>query len=211
MLARAVAGESNCAFIEKFASSFVTVWQGSGPQNVRDLFARARRYAPSVAFIDEIDVLRQRGPDRLSPLGIPKIIANMSAGMVSIEHNLLGPVSCTVTACSASANAIGDAAEIVRRGAADVMVAGGTEFGTTPTAMAGFIAAKAMSTRNDDPEGASEVTQDSWLGIVRGIGRSRKRTVFTAAGVAMALILVLAIIFFKKDLGCKRLFLSLTT
>jgi len=57
MLARAVAGESNCAFIEKSASSFVTVWQGSGPQNVRDLFDRARRYAPAAVFIDEIDAI----------------------------------------------------------------------------------------------------------------------------------------------------------
>jgi SpoVK/Ycf46/Vps4 family AAA+-type ATPase len=57
MLARAVAGESNCAFIEKSASSFVTIWQGSGPQNVRDLFGRARRYAPSIVFIDELDAI----------------------------------------------------------------------------------------------------------------------------------------------------------
>lgn len=57
MLARALAGESNCAFVEKSATGFVTVWQGSGPQNVRDLFARARRYAPSIVFIDEIDAI----------------------------------------------------------------------------------------------------------------------------------------------------------
>jgi ATP-dependent metalloprotease FtsH len=62
MLARALAGESNCAFIEKSATSFVTVWQGSGPQNVRDLFERARRYAPAIVFIDEIDAIgRKRG------------------------------------------------------------------------------------------------------------------------------------------------------
>ncbi|MEX0946641.1 MAG: beta-ketoacyl synthase N-terminal-like domain-containing protein, partial [Acidimicrobiia bacterium] len=68
-------------------------------------------------FIDEIRVLEARGADRVSPTGIPRIIANMAAGLASIEHNLLGPVSCVVTACSASANAIGDAAEIIRRGA----------------------------------------------------------------------------------------------
>jgi cell division protease FtsH len=65
MLARAVAGESDCAFLEKTATSFVTVWQGSGPQSVRDLFARARRYAPAIIFIDEIDaigVARSGGP-----------------------------------------------------------------------------------------------------------------------------------------------------
>src|SRR5687767_13987017 len=65
------------------------------------------------SFVDEIRTLDRRGPDRVSPTGIPKIIVNISAGLVSIEHNLLGPVSCVVTACSASANAIGDAAEII--------------------------------------------------------------------------------------------------
>ena len=57
MLARAVAGETSCAFVQKSATSFVTVWQGSGPQNVRDLFDRARRYAPAIVFIDEIDAV----------------------------------------------------------------------------------------------------------------------------------------------------------
>jgi ATP-dependent Zn protease len=57
MLARAVAGESDCAFMEKSATSFVTMWQGSGPQNVRDLFSRARRYAPAIVFVDEIDAI----------------------------------------------------------------------------------------------------------------------------------------------------------
>jgi 3-oxoacyl-[acyl-carrier-protein] synthase II len=105
-------------------------------------------------FIDEIDVLRERGPDRVSPLGVPKIIANMPAGLVSMEHNLYGPVTCVVTACSASANAIGDAAEIVRRGAADVMVAGGAEAAVNEYAIAAFAQAKALSFRNDDPAAA---------------------------------------------------------
>jgi len=79
----------------------------------------------------------------------------MAAGYVSIGFNLLGPVSCTVTACAASANAIGDAAELIRRGAADVMVAGGVEAPIREYAVAGFAQARALSTRNDDPEGAS--------------------------------------------------------
>ena len=121
-------------------------------------------------FIEEIDVMRQKGPDRVSPLGIPKIIANMSAGMVSIEHNLLGPVSCTVTACSASANAIGDAAEIIRRGAADVMVAGGAEAGITEYALAAFGQSRALTTRNDDPAGASRPFDSGRDGFLIGEG-----------------------------------------
>ncbi len=89
-------------------------------------------------FVEEITTLNERGPGRVSPIGIPKIIANMASGTVSIEHNLMGPVSCTVTACSASANAIGDAAEIIRRGAADVMVAGGAEAAITDFGIASF-------------------------------------------------------------------------
>jgi 3-oxoacyl-[acyl-carrier-protein] synthase II len=122
------------------------------------------------SFIDEIDVMRSRGPDRVSPLGIPKIIANMAAGLVSIEHSLLGPVSCTVTACSASANAIGDAAEIIRRGAADVMVAGGAEAGITEYGVAAFAQSRAVSVRNDDPQAASRPFDAERDGFVIGEG-----------------------------------------
>ena len=121
-------------------------------------------------FIEEVGILHERGPGRVSPLGIPKIIANMPAGLVSIEHNLLGPVSCTVTACSASANAIGDAAEIIRRGAADVMVAGGSEAAITTYAIAAFAQSRALSTRNDDPAGASRPFDAGRDGFVMGEG-----------------------------------------
>ena len=104
---------------------------------------------------DEMDVLFHTGPHRISPFGIPKIISNMAGGVVSIDFHLYGPNSCAVTACAASANAIGDAAETIRRGAADVMVAGGTEAPLTRFAMAGFSQARAMTTRNDEPERAS--------------------------------------------------------
>lgn len=121
-------------------------------------------------FVEEVGVLNERGPGRVSPLGIPKIIANMPAGLVSIEHHLLGPVSCTVTACSASANAIGDAAEIIRRGAADVMVAGGSEAAITTYAVAAFAQARALSTRNDDPVAASRPFDAGRDGFVMGEG-----------------------------------------
>ncbi len=121
-------------------------------------------------FIDEIDVLRQRGPDRVSPFGIPKIIANMPSGLVSIDLSLLGPVSCTVTACSASANAIGDAAEMIRRGAADLMVAGGAEAAITDYGVAAFASARALSTRNDHPATASRPFDAERDGFVMGEG-----------------------------------------
>ena len=103
---------------------------------------------------EEVRVLDARGPGRVSPLAITKIISNMAGGVVSIRHHLYGPNTCTVTACAASGNAIGDATEIIRRGDADVMVAGGTEAGIVEFALAGFTSSKAVSSRNDDPEGA---------------------------------------------------------
>ncbi|HKY48617.1 MAG TPA: beta-ketoacyl-ACP synthase II [Acidimicrobiia bacterium] len=124
------------------------------------------------SFTDEIRTLDRRGPDRVSPTGIPKIIINMSAGLVSIEHNLLGPVTCVVTACSASANAIGDAAEIIRRGAADVMLAGGSEATITDYGIAGFAQARALSSRNDEPERACRPFDADRDGFVMGEGGS---------------------------------------
>ncbi len=122
------------------------------------------------AFIDEVEILLERGPDRVSPTGIPKVIANMAAGLASIEHNLMGPVSCVVTACSASANAIGDAAELIRRGAAEVMLAGGAEAAITTYGLAGFNQARALSTRNDDPTKASRPFDADRDGFVMGEG-----------------------------------------
>ena len=122
------------------------------------------------SFIDEINILSERGPGRVTPTGVPKIIPNMAAGLVSIEANLTGPVSCVVTACSASANAIGDAAEIIRRGAADVMVAGGAEAAITTFGIASFNQARALSTRNDDPQGASRPFDLDRDGFVMGEG-----------------------------------------
>ena len=90
-------------------------------------------------------ILNERGPDRVSPTGVPRIIPNMAAGLASIEHHLLGPVSCVVTACSASANAIGDGAEWIRRGIADVVVAGGAEASITTFGIATFAQARALS------------------------------------------------------------------
>lgn len=107
------------------------------------------------SFEQEIDTLFHVGPHRVSPYGIPKIIANIAGGQVSIDFNLYGPNTTAVTACAASANAIGDAGELIKRGAADVMVAGGADASITRFAMAGFAQARALSTNNEDPLGAS--------------------------------------------------------
>ncbi|MFB3099543.1 MAG: beta-ketoacyl-ACP synthase II, partial [Acidimicrobiia bacterium] len=107
------------------------------------------------SFEQEIDTLFHVGPHRVSPYGIPKIIANIAGGQVSIDFNLYGPNTTAVTACAASANAIGDAGELIKRGAADVMLAGGADASITRFAMAGFAQARALSTNNDDPLGAS--------------------------------------------------------
>ena len=108
-----------------------------------------------VSFIGQLDVLRDRGPSRVSPLTIPMIIPNEAAGLASMRFNMQGPVSCVVTACAASAHAIGDAAEIIKRGTADVMLAGGAEAANCGFSMAAFNQAKALSTRNEDPAAAS--------------------------------------------------------
>ena len=122
------------------------------------------------SFINEINTLTSRGPDRVSPLGVPMSISNMAAGLASIEHHLLGPVTCVVTACSASANAIGDGAELIRRGAADVVVAGGAEATITDFGMASFAQSRALSLNNEDPEGASRPFDLNRDGFVMGEG-----------------------------------------
>jgi len=121
-------------------------------------------------FIEEIVTLTERGPDRISPTGVPRLIPNMAAGLASIEHNLLGPVTCVVTACAASANAIGDGAELIRRGAADVVVAGGSEASITTFGIASFAQARALSARNDDPSAASRPFDAGRDGFVMGEG-----------------------------------------
>lgn len=107
-----------------------------------------------ISFQENHSTILERGPDRVSPYAITQIISNMAAGHASIAFHLFGPNIATVTACAASANAIGDAAEIIRRGDADVMVAGGAEAAVCEYAVAAFAKSKALSTRNEDPAGA---------------------------------------------------------
>jgi 3-oxoacyl-[acyl-carrier-protein] synthase II len=104
---------------------------------------------------DEHEVLLQRGPDRVSPFFIPAMMPNMGAAQVSRMLGLKGYNSTTVTACAASTQAIGEGLEVVRRGAADVMLVGGADASICPLGLAGFCAIRALSTRNDDPRHAS--------------------------------------------------------
>lgn len=97
----------------------------------------------------------EKGPSRITPHFIPKIIINEAAGQVSIETGARGPVTCVATACSTATNAIGDAFRFIQYGDADVMIAGGTESATTIMGVGGFCALKALSRRNDAPEKAS--------------------------------------------------------
>lgn len=106
------------------------------------------------------------GPRKVSPFFIPSSIINITSGYVSILQQITGPNVSIVTACATSAHCIGFAGRMIEHGDADVMLAGGSEFATTPLAMAGFCSARAMSTRNDDPKGASrpyDVDRDGFV------------------------------------------------
>src|SRR5690606_894173 len=99
--------------------------------------------------------LHARGPDRISPFTVPRLMVNAVSGNVSIRWGLKGPASSHATACASSGHAIGDAFNYIRRGWADVMISGGAEAAVTPLCMGAFMTMKALSTRNDAPERAS--------------------------------------------------------
>ncbi len=107
---------------------------------------------------------------KFSPFFIPSLIVNMASGLVSIRFNARGPNSATCTACSTSCHAIGDSFKIIQRGDADAMICGGTEAVVTPLAVGGFAAARAISTRNDEPERASRPFDAQRDGFVIGEG-----------------------------------------
>jgi 3-oxoacyl-[acyl-carrier-protein] synthase II len=118
----------------------------------------------------EHKALIQGGPRKISPFFIPAAIINLAAGQVSIRFGAKGPNSATCTACSASAHAIGDAFEIIRRDKADVMIAGGSEAAITPMGVGGFAAMRALSTRNAEPERASRPFDAERDGFIMGEG-----------------------------------------
>ena len=111
-----------------------------------------------------------RGPDRISPFLVPMGIPNVGAGQIAINFGMLGPNFATVSACATGGHAIGEASETIRRGDADVMVAGGAEAGIFEPLVGGFAAMRALSTRNDDPEAASRPFDSGRDGFVCGEG-----------------------------------------
>lgn len=116
------------------------------------------------------EIVQSAGPRRVSPFFVPGSIINMIAGNLSIRYGMQGPNLAFVTACTTGTHSIGMAARLIRYGDADVMVAGGSEMATTPTGLGGFAAARALSTRNDDPQRASRPWDQDRDGFVLGDG-----------------------------------------
>jgi len=122
------------------------------------------------SILDQAVVLRERGPRRVSPFLVPMMLPDTAPGQVAISYGLKGPNFAVISACASGANAIGEAAEVIRRGAADAMLAGGAEGAIVPLAFAGFTVMQAVSPRNDEPERASRPFDATRDGFVMGEG-----------------------------------------
>jgi len=123
-----------------------------------------------ITLLEQYEVLRERGPERVSPFLIPMMISDNAAGNIAIRIGARGPNMAVATACASGTNALGEAAEIIRRGAADVMIAGGAEAAITALSMAGMNVMTALSTRNDDPQKASRPFDKNRDGFLMGEG-----------------------------------------
>jgi 3-oxoacyl-[acyl-carrier-protein] synthase II len=162
--------------MDRFAQMILAAARQAEVESGIDVAGEPERVGASIAtgigglksFQDCYDVLKDRGPDRVSPFSIPSIIPNMGAGWVSIELGTKGPLSSECTACAASNMAIGDALDAIRLGRAEVMLAGGTEAPITPVGIAGFDSMRALSRRNGDPQGASRPFDAARDGLVMG-------------------------------------------
>src|SRR5207253_3022470 len=162
--------------MDRFAQLIVAAARQAEADSGLDISKEADRIGASIAtgigglksFQDCYDVLRERGPDRVNPFSIPAIIPNMGAGWVSMELGTRGPLSAQCTACAASNTAIGEGADAIRLGRADVMFCGGTEAGITRVGIAGFGAMRALSRRNSDPKRASRPFDAERDGFVMG-------------------------------------------
>ncbi len=111
-------------------------------------------------------ILLEKGPGRITPFFIPKLIANMASGQIAMQHGAKGPNTCVVTACATGAHCIGDAFRAIQYGDAEAIIAGGTEANITPLTVGGFNAMKALSTRNEEPEKASRPFEKNRTGFV---------------------------------------------
>jgi len=123
-----------------------------------------------ITLLQEVDTLRERGPDRVSPFLVPMMISDSAAGMIAIRVGARGPNMSLATACATGTNALGEAAEMIRRGAADVMIAGAAEAAIVPVSMAGMNVMGALSTRNDEPTRASRPFDKDRDGFLMGEG-----------------------------------------
>jgi 3-oxoacyl-[acyl-carrier-protein] synthase II len=121
-------------------------------------------------LLEQAEVMRERGPDRVSPFLVPMMISDSAPGMLAIRCGARGPNMALATACASGNNAIGEALEMIRRGAADVMIAGASEAALVPVAMAGMNVMTALSTRNDDPQAASRPFDKDRDGFLMGEG-----------------------------------------
>ena len=122
------------------------------------------------SLLEQVEVMRERGPDRVSPFLVPMMISDSAAGMLAIRFGARGPNMALATACASGNNAIGEAMEVIRRGAADAMLAGGSEAALVSVAMAGMNVMTALSTRNDDPQTASRPFDKDRDGFLMGEG-----------------------------------------
>lgn len=125
----------------------------------------------SPVMAEAVDTIREKGPRRLSPFTVPSFLANLAAGWISIRYGFKGPIGAPVTACAASAQAIGDAMRLLRTGEADVMVCGGAEGSVDPISIGGFAASRALDTsHNDTPQAASRPFDKGHAGFVLSEG-----------------------------------------
>jgi len=162
--------------MDRFAQMIVAAARQAEADSGLDVAKESDRIGAAVAtgigglkaFQDCYDMLKERGPDRVNPFSIPAIIPNMGAAWVSMELGTQGPLSSQCTACAASNMAIGEGADAIRLGRADVMLCGGTEAPVTRVGIAGFGAMRALSKRNDDPERASRPFDAGRDGFVMG-------------------------------------------
>jgi 3-oxoacyl-[acyl-carrier-protein] synthase II len=121
-------------------------------------------------LLEQVEVMRERGPERVSPFLVPMMISDSAPGMIAIRFGVRGPNMALATACASGNNVIGEAFEMIRRGAADVMLAGASEAAIVPVAMAGLNVMTALSTRNEDPQSASRPFDKDRDGFLMGEG-----------------------------------------
>jgi 3-oxoacyl-[acyl-carrier-protein] synthase II len=164
-------------FIHYGMAAGIQAWEDSGlevtEENCRRMGVAIGAGIGGISGIEKAyGTYLKSGPKRISPFFVPANIVNMVAGDLSIKYGLKGPNFSIVSACSTGAHNIGEAAMMIRHGRVDVMLAGGAEMATTPVGLGGFAAARALSTRNDDPEGASRPWDKDRDGFVLSDGPS---------------------------------------